>query len=247
MKRVFLKVLKASRIFERNFLKFSRPNIHFSYQLSLLSIPSFKIESNISLVSAQIQFSFDDILFHFFPHRRRYELKSPDYYTKRYSEKLESRCKMQLKRGASNCEKSFNKVHQNCLAQIPDVINYVICSPLKIDFICEAEKIFTNNLVNVCDPSKVIDADFGYEYAGLREKSMKLKTEYRNISFNYKTVDPDKIQAIQMLKKTGAGVSQTLNEKVRLIDYVYNIFRKLLLVIYLKIIYGENISLEYFF
>jgi hypothetical protein len=146
---------------------------------------------------------------------------------------------MQLKRGETNCGEAFRKVHEKCLSQIPDVINYVICSPLKIDFICGAEKIFTNNIVNVCDPSKVIDADFGYEYAGLRAKSMKFETEYRNISFNYQTVDPDKIQAIQMLKKTGAGVSQTLNEKVRLIDHVYSIFKKLLIVIYAKIIYGK--------
>lgn len=166
-------------------------------------------------------------------------MKSPDYYTKRYSEKLRDRCVAQLKRGDSNCEEAFRKVHEKCLAQIPTVINYIMCSPLKIDFICGAEKIFTNNIVNVCDPSKVIDADFGYEYAGLREKSMKFKTEYRNISFNYEIVDPDKMQAIQMLRKTGAGVSQTLNEKVRLMDYVYNIFRKLLVVIYVKIIYGR--------
>lgn len=186
------------------------------------------------------------IISNFLISSRRYELKSPDYYTKHYSMKLKKRCELQLQNGATNCEKSFEKVHKKCLDSLPPYANQILCSPLKIDFICGVVNVFGDA---ICDPSNVIDASFGDEYAQLKEKGMNFMSDYRNISFNYTKVNPNELHAIQMANETTREISQILNEKTRLMDYVFNICSKLMIVIYVKIIFGEmqNYQQNYFF
>lgn len=85
----------------------------------------------------------------------------------------------------------------------------------------------------------MIDATFGDEYAQLKETGMKFMSDYRNISFNYTRVKPNELQAVRALNETGREISQKLNEKTRLMDYVFRVCSKLMIVVYLKIIYGE--------
>lgn len=93
---------------------------------------------------------------------------------------------------------------------------------------------------DICDPSDVIDASFGDEYAQLKAKGMNFLSDYRNISFNYTKVDPSELHAIRMANETGHEISQILNEKTRLMDYVFHICNELMIVVYLKIVYGMH-------
>lgn len=150
-------------------------------------------------------------------------------------EKLQKRCELQLQNGETNCEKSFQRVHQKCLDFLPAIANQIICSPLKVDLICGMVNIFDED---ICDPSDVIDASFGNEYAELKAKGLSFMSDYRNISFNYTKVNPSELHAIRMVNETGREISQILNEKTRLMDYIFYICNELMVVIYLKIVYG---------
>lgn len=148
---------------------------------------------------------------------------------------------MQLENGSKNCEKAFQRVYDECLEKIPAIANYIICSALKIDFICNVGDVATKFGPNICDPSQVIDEDFGNEYARLKEKEMRFMSEYSNISFNYQTGNVYDSHAIKILNETERELSKRINEKIHLMDYIFRIFSKLMILIYLKIIYGKLI------
>ncbi|KAG5673428.1 hypothetical protein PVAND_003476 [Polypedilum vanderplanki] len=165
-------------------------------------------------------------------------------YAKNYQHKLKTRCEQQFERGAKNCEKAFQRVYDECFEKAPPIANYIVCAPLKIDFICNAGDFITNVGVgaNICDSSRVIDAEFGNEYFELRKQEMKFMSDYSNISFNYKVNDPRDFEAMRLLNETGKELSQELNEKVKLMDGIFRFCSKLLILIYLKIIYD---AIEY--
>lgn len=118
---------------------------------------------------------------------------------------------------------------------MPAIVNYVICLPLKIDYICNVHK----TKEYVCDPSGVIDAGFGYAYESLLKNSEKFMASYRNISFSLKIIDPNKMKGVKMLKHAGKGISAAVNEKIRLMDHIMMFCKKLFVLIFLKIIYGN--------
>lgn len=141
---------------------------------------------------------------------------------------------MQLERGATNCKQSFQRVYNDCVNKT----SILICSPLKIDFICNLNDVASTLVTDLCDPSNVIDADFGDEYAHLKEKEMTFVSEYSNISFDYKASNPKELQAIKTLNETARELSMKLKEKANVMDYIFRLCDKLMVLIYLKIIYG---------
>lgn len=128
------------------------------------------------------------------------------------------------------------------MEKVPAVADYIVCAPLKIDFICNVEDAVTSVGANLCDTSDVIDADFGDEYSHLKEKEMKFMSEYSNFSFDYRVTDPKDMEAVRILNETSRELSQKLNEKVKLMDYAFRFLDKLMIFIYLKIIYGKTLE-----
>lgn len=85
----------------------------------------------------------------------------------------------------------------------------------------------------------MVDASFGNEYAELKEKKLNFMSDYKEISFNYTKINPNELHAVQVANETGRKISEILNEKTQLMDYGFRICSKLMIVVYLKIIYGE--------
>ncbi|CAG9808186.1 unnamed protein product [Chironomus riparius] len=164
---------------------------------------------------------------------RKTNVNPPETYTKQYQAKLKHRCEMQLERGTTKCKQSFQRVYDDCLKEA----NFLICSPLKIDFICNLNDVASSLVTDLCDPSNVIDADFGDEYAHLKEKEMNFVSEYSNISFDFMATNPKELHPIKTLNETGRELSRSLNEKAYLMDYIFRFCDKLMILIYLKIIY----------
>ncbi|XP_070503328.1 protein sneaky [Chironomus tepperi] len=167
--------------------------------------------------------------------RKIRNVKPIEIYSKQYQEKLKHRCEMQLERGTSKCKQSFQKVYDDCLNEA----NFLICSPLKIDFICNLNDVASSIVKDLCDPSNVIDADFGDEYAHLKEQEMNFVSEYSNISFDFLATNPKELHTIKTLNETGRKLSRKLNEKGKLMDYIFRFCDKLMILIYLKIIYDS--------
>ena len=85
----------------------------------------------------------------------------------------------------------------------------------------------------------MIDADFGDEYAHLKQNEMNFVSEYSNISFDFMATNPKELHTIKTLNETGRELSRELNEKANLMDHIFRFCDKLMILIYLKIIYGK--------
>jgi len=165
-------------------------------------------------------------------------IKSPKYYETKYEEKLRKRCLTAMKSGSKNCERAFERAFESCVAKAPSVISYIVCSPLKIDFMCGLANANLHGIdSNICDPSKVIDSDFGNEYVRLREMERKFASR-NNIQINYTTTNPEEFHAFRSVNDTGRAIIQTFEKKAQLLNHFINFIHKLLLLISFKIIYG---------
>lgn len=164
--------------------------------------------------------------------------KSPEYYFNLYKKKLIQRCETQFKLGQKKCESAFEKQYDSCYETVPAVLS-VVCLPLKIDFICGLENLFAS-VADVCDPSSIIDADFGKNYKRLKEKGDRYLSHYGNVSIEIETADLRELEIVQSINKTSEGIATQLHEKKQFIDYLMRIFMKLMTLVYLKMIYGNS-------
>jgi hypothetical protein len=171
--------------------------------------------------------------------RRRFKRKSPEFYKKLFEEKLVKRCELVLESGKKKCEAAFDQVYQSCLKETPAVVNSVVCLPLKIDFICGAGNLFSKAFVNICDPSKVIDASFGTDYVDLKKVAKNFTNEYGSMSINYTTSNVKDLNAVKSFDATSRRVGRHLEEKANLIEKVFRYVQKLMILIYFKVIYGS--------
>lgn len=140
-----------------------------------------------------------------------------------------------LTKGVNNCEASFQKTFDSCMQEAPPVVNYIVCWPLKIDFICGIENVFSN-VANICDPSPVIDSSFGSEYVRLREVERQFTMQYGNVSFNNTTTN---LKEIQALNEATQSVSRELEKKAGQLDMLVYYVKKLMVLFYIKLIYGR--------
>lgn len=138
-------------------------------------------------------------------------------------------------KGVNNCEASFQKTFDSCMQEAPPVVNYIVCWPLKIDFICGIENVFSN-VANICDPSPVIDSSFGSEYVRLRKVERQFTMHYGNVSINNTATN---LKEIQALNKASQSVSRELEKKAGQLDMLVYYVKKLMVLFYIKLIYGR--------
>lgn len=173
--------------------------------------------------------------------RRKKQLKnvkSPDFYKQSYSRKLKARCETVITSGKIKCEKALEKASLDCMEKTPVVVNYIVCAPLKIDFVCSLGKMFTS-ITNVCDPSDVVDSSFGSEYVKLKEKEELFAKKYGNVAVNYTTASAKAMKVVKSINATSRNVGEKLQEKAELVDRLSNFISKLMIFVYIKILYGK--------
>lgn len=163
--------------------------------------------------------------------------ESPESYVKLYKNKLVSRCKAQFERGKLKCEAAFKKQLDSCYDDLPMVLSFV-CLPLKIDFICGFENIFAN-IADVCDPSGIIESVFGDDYKMFKETSNRYVSQYGNVSIDFQTSDPREMKIVKAVDQTTERIGVKLHEKKVFVDYLITVFMKLMILVYLKMIYGN--------
>lgn len=139
-------------------------------------------------------------------------------------------------KGVNKCEASFQKTFDSCMQEAPSIVNYIVCWPLKIDFICGIENVFSN-VANICDPSPVIDSSFGTEYVRLREVERQFTMHYGNVSINYTASNVK--EAVESLNESTRSVGRELEKKAALLDRVVYYVEKLMVFFYMKVIYGR--------
>lgn len=141
-----------------------------------------------------------------------------------------------MKNGMTKCETAFNEAHRDCLRNVHPLWNFVVCAPLKIDFICGVERIFSSES-NVCDVSRVIDPNFSIEYARLKAMKKRFSTRYGNASITHAT--SSELHAAKSINSTTRRIAQTIQEKRNFVDFLFGLAAKFMLIVCLKIVYGE--------
>lgn len=155
-----------------------------------------------------------------------------------YKTKLKKRCEMQLSRGAEKCQESFSNAYNQCMDKMPSVINLMVCWPMKMDVICNIGDSFTN-LNDICDPSNVVDANFGQDYVKLKEIEGILMANESNIDISYETVDPRNLQIVKSLNESSNAIRKEVNDKIKLLDYCHYVIHKLMALVFIFMIYGN--------
>ena len=157
-----------------------------------------------------------------------------EFHLLMYKQKLENRCKSFFESNKNMCEEAFKKALEGCQRKVPSIVNQIICLPLKIDFICNVEDLYSKNFQ--CDPSNVIDSKFGPEYVELKELRKKFTTPYGDVSLNYTSPQSFAGESIN-------GISKKINAKVdKNIFYIKaftNLVCALLIFIYFQVFYGN--------
>lgn len=126
------------------------------------------------------------------------------------------------------------------MKETPLGLNYIICLPLKIDFVCGVEDLFSNLGGNLCDPSNVIDASFDADYTRLKEKGRQFMVHYGNVSINYTASTDDVRHTVKSINDTSRSIVKKLKEKTTFIDDFVHYVGKFMLLIYFKVIYGNH-------
>lgn len=93
-----------------------------------------------------------------------------------YILKINQRCKAQLDHAVDKCYKAFADAYDRCWAKLPTIINTVLCWPVKVDSACKLFKMGDTS-GKLCDPSQIIDRDFGDKYAELKAIQQKLRKQ----------------------------------------------------------------------
>jgi E3 ubiquitin-protein ligase DCST1 len=172
------------------------------------------------------------------------ERETPEYFKSLYQKKLVKRCGSVLESGKKRCQSQFNDVYQKCHKETPEVVNYIICWPLKIDFICSAGGLFSNPLIDICRPEDVIDESFGHDYVQLKNISDLFPMHYGNVSINYATVNIAEQRVVKSISSSSRRVGKHPEEKASIIERVFGYVQKLLILIYFKVLYGSYRFLE---
>lgn len=155
-----------------------------------------------------------------------------------YKTKLKKRCEMQLSRGVEKCQKSLSNAFKQCMDKIPSLINHMVCWPMKINVICDIGDSFAN-LNDICDPSSVVDDDFGLDYVKLKEIEKILMANESNIDISYETVDPRKLRIVESMNQSSKAIQKEVNEKIKLLDYCHYVIHKLMALVFIFMIYGN--------
>lgn len=125
------------------------------------------------------------------------------------------------------------------MTQVPALLNEIVCWPLRVDLICGLGNVFpaTDVTANVCDPSNVIDADFGKDYVRLKEMERQLTSPAGFISLNY--TEP-KLSVAELINGTSRAIQEKLEVKSRYVLVLLRVIDRFMLLIYLKVIYGKT-------
>lgn len=140
--------------------------------------------------------------------------------------------------GSSECERAFDTAFKECQRKVPPIVNDFVCLPLKIDFICGIENMVPNAFrSDVCNPSNVIDSNFGLEYVKLKEIEKKFTAPFGDVSLNYTA--PKELHSVKSINETSQNVSKKVDEKVAYMNDFVNFTCGILAFIYFKVVFGK--------
>ncbi|XP_034253745.1 protein sneaky [Thrips palmi] len=106
-------------------------------------------------------------------------------YDRQYRRRLEYRCQGLLTKAADRCRRTFQKAYDNCYDKVTFLAAWLLCWPMKLTFICSM--VSSIGGASSCDPSTVVQPEFGADYASMQNASGALESGM-NVRLQYEVV-----------------------------------------------------------
>ncbi|KAK6639398.1 hypothetical protein RUM43_007671 [Polyplax serrata] len=179
-------------------------------------------------------------------------------YEREYKRKLEYRCYDIINRGTLRCRQIFADSYRQCTENLSPYVSWLLCWPMKLTYICNLEQVFGGTAV--CDPSGVIQPGFGEGYATLKNIKSALRSNFRDVNIQFEVKKPaSKVSELKMHHhhhhsrdmgdskidevnvKSAADVvrkiTKTFDDKKTIFDVVILLIKRLLALMYLRVVY----------
>lgn len=124
-----------------------------------------------------------------------YNIKDPLVYQQKYTRKLSERCHKIIQKGINTCRKSFATAYTRCIDNLPSIINYLLCWPMKMEFLCKITQI----VGNICEPK--VGPELGDNYQDLIIIQNKLINNTTKIQMKFKPRNIMQIKPVELVLK----------------------------------------------
>ncbi|KAL1514090.1 hypothetical protein ABEB36_003409 [Hypothenemus hampei] len=155
-------------------------------------------------------------------------------YEKHYLKKVEERCMDQFAKATIKCRKMFENGYDKCYETVTWVAAWLLCWPMKLDFVCNIAEALGG--ASRCDPSKHVDIGFGEGYAYLKQSRVSLTQNFKDVKLQYKIGKIKQLRDVRDARDTAVAVLNHVKSKQEIFQSIFNIIKRLLAFIFLRII-----------
>ncbi|KAH0566703.1 protein sneaky-like [Cotesia glomerata] len=162
-------------------------------------------------------------------------LSAADYETK-YREKIKGKCEDQLAAGSERCRYMFAKSYDQCYDAVTWAAAWLLCWPMKLDFICDA--VTSLGGANICNPDGKVETGIGQGYAGLKEAQKFLEDNAKDGQLQYKVnlVNSSALVGVRDVKDSAKAILHEFTVRSDFFVSVMVIIKRLLAFIVFNII-----------
>ncbi|XP_060845495.1 protein sneaky [Rhopalosiphum padi] len=116
--------------------------------------------------------------------KNMYKIPEPSEVEIKYRNKLHRKCKGIIDRADEKCKAAFQNSYDNCRNSVHWSVNWALCWPMQVTFVCNLAPLFGGG--DVCNSGKSVNSGFGKGYVYLTKSKDELKREFLHVKVNYK-------------------------------------------------------------
>ncbi|CAG9772832.1 unnamed protein product [Ceutorhynchus assimilis] len=165
-------------------------------------------------------------------------------YEKMYLKKVEMRCMDQFTKASIKCRAMFQKGYDTCYETVSWIAAWILCWPMKLDFVCNVAEALGG--ASRCDPSKHIDAGFGEGYAYLKQSRVSLTQNFKDVKLQYKIGKIKQLRDLRDARDTASAILHNVKNKKAFFDTISNIIKRLLVLVFIRVIFSSQTYEEKF-
>ncbi|ERL89254.1 hypothetical protein D910_06627 [Dendroctonus ponderosae] len=155
-------------------------------------------------------------------------------YEKQYLKKVETRCMNQFIKASIKCRNMFSSGYDKCYETVTWIAAWILCWPMKLDFVCNIAEALGG--ASRCDPSKHIDPGFGEGYTYLKHSRFSLSQNFKDVKLQYKIGKIKQLRDLRDARDTSVAILQHVKSKQAIFNSIFNIIKRVLAFVFLKII-----------
>ncbi|KAL0269121.1 UNVERIFIED_CONTAM: hypothetical protein PYX00_006956 [Menopon gallinae] len=155
-------------------------------------------------------------------------------YEKQYKKKLEYRCQDVISKGTERCRGLFKEAYDKCYDKVTAIVAWLLCWPMKLTFICNLIEVFGGKAI--CDP-KDVEPGFGEGYETLKNVKGDLGESLKDVKIQYEVKNPVPMVDVKTAADVARSIANTFEAKKSIFDKIMLLLKRVLALIFLRIIH----------